>query len=216
MKEIWKKIKGFEDIYEISNKGRIRSLDRIIIKKNGSVFYKKGKILSNRNKNGDYLRVVLRSNIHKKYRSISLHRLVVEHFIGYIPEKHHVHHKDQNKQNNNIENLEIISTKEHYKICKIESPQIVSGMKRYNQIVKPNPILQFDKEMNFISEYPNSKEAERKTGVCSRNILQVANKDEFKPGHIRKQAGGYKWIFKKDYINKISKKEVQQKLSFAS
>lgn len=46
---------------------------------------------------------------------------------------------------------------------------------------------------NFITQYDNAAEASRATGVCARNIKQVAGKEEFCPGHVRKQAGGFIW-----------------------
>lgn len=54
----------------------------------------------------------------------------------------------------------------------------------------------FDKDGNYLASFPNSKIAEEITGVCHRNILQVASKDEYKPGKIRSTAGGFIWKFK--------------------
>ena len=48
----------------------------------------------------------------------------------------------------------------------------------------------------FIEEFANGSDAEKKSGVCRRNILQVANKEEYKKGRTRKQAGGYIWELK--------------------
>ena len=59
-------------------------------------------------------------------------------------------------------------------------------------------IYQYDKDGHFIAEYANSIIASFYTGVCHRNILQVANQDEYKPGMTRKQAGGYVWKFADD------------------
>ena len=57
-------------------------------------------------------------------------------------------------------------------------------------------ILQFSLGGELIGEYRNAEEAGRNTGVCPRNILQVANKEEYKPGKTRRQAGGFVWKFK--------------------
>ena len=145
------------------------------------------------NKNGDYFSVVLRAN--SKVRHCRIHVLVAEAFIGQKPSGYQVHHIDGNKQNNIVENLMYISTKEHYQETLKENPQIVSGMKNYNQNVRPRKILQYDLNGLFIAEYKNSKEAYDKTGVCARNILQVADKTEYKKGKTRKQAGGFVWKF---------------------
>lgn len=51
----------------------------------------------------------------------------------------------------------------------------------------------------FINSYCNAMEASRNTGVCGRNILQVANKEPYNSkGSVRKQAGGYVWKFEKE------------------
>lgn len=183
--EIWKDVIGFEGIYQISNHGRIKSF-----KKN-----KKGQILSNVNKNGDYFSIVLQSG--NKMVSTRIHRLVVEHFIGPIPKGYQVHHIDGNKQNNHVDNLEIISQRTHAILSRIDNPKMIEGMVNYNQNIRPKKIYQYALDGSFIAEYSNSAEASKATGVCSRNILQVANKDEYKPGHIRKQAGGFVWSFEK-------------------
>ena len=72
----------------------------------------------------------------------------------------------------------------------------LSGMNHYNQYERPREILMFDKDGNYLASFPNSKIAEEITGVCHRNILQVASKDEYKPGKIRSTAGGFIWKFK--------------------
>lgn len=67
-------------------------------------------------------------------------------------------------------------------------------MVNYNKYVKTKKILQYTLEGKYIATYNNSKEASQATGVCQRNILQVANKEPFnKKGNIRKQVGGYVW-----------------------
>ena len=91
MKEIWKDIIGFEGIYEISNLGRIRRI-------------KTGRILSTRRSDGWYITVTLYKD--KKRYGKSLHRLVSEAFIpnpDILPE---VNHRDEDKTNNRVDNLE--------------------------------------------------------------------------------------------------------------
>lgn len=156
---------------------------------------KEGYILSEQNKNGWYLTVNLfDSNGFRHTKRI--HRLVAEAFIGEIQRGYHVHHKDGDKQNNFVENLKIVHPVQHRKITEMECPQIITGLNNYNKFERPDRIQQYDLEGHFIAEYANSKIAERYTGVCSRNILQVAKKEEYKPGMVRKQAGGYVWKVK--------------------
>lgn len=184
MEEIWKDIASFEGVYQISNYGRLKSFKK----------YKEGYVLSNTNENGDYLAVILSNG--GKIRHTRIHVLVAEAFIGKIPVGYHVHHKDGNKQNNIVSNIEIIHPKRHRKETVKQKPQIVIGMNNYNKFERPLHILQFDLEGHFIAEYANGEIASHLTGVCQRNILQVAGQEEYKPGKTRKQAGGYVWKFK--------------------
>lgn len=107
MQEIWKDIKGYEKLYQVSNLGRIRSLDRIILQYNGyddgERLYK-GKILKPCIKPNGYSQVGLWKD--KKVKWFIIHRLVAETFIPNPENKPQVNHKDENKQNNNIKNLE--------------------------------------------------------------------------------------------------------------
>lgn len=183
--EIWKDIKGFENIYRVSNYGRLSS------NKRGG-----WRVLSNTNSKGDYLSVVLRGKDNAK--SARIHRLVYEAFIGEIPkgQKFHIHHIDGDKQNNRADNLKLITSKEHHFIHIKNDKSILDGMIKYNKYVKTKKISQFDLNGNFIKTYLNGKDASDATGVCQRNILQVANKEPFnKKGNIRKQAGGFIWRF---------------------
>lgn len=94
--EIWKPIKGFEGLYEVSNMGRIKSLPREIILKQGVIV--KG-----------YLGVCLYKN--KKGHSKRVHRLVAQAFLDDFDKYESVNHKDGNKQNNCVSNLEMVTAK---------------------------------------------------------------------------------------------------------
>jgi len=188
-KELWKPVKGFESVYQISNHGRLKSFKSD----------KKGRILSNVNKKGGYLSVVLKNGSCKKYTRI--HRLVAEHFIKNPLNKKEVNHKDLNKQNNHYKNLEWVTPKENMKHAIKNNSNITKGIINYNKYIKPRKIIQLNKNLEFINVFNNAKEANEKTSVCARNILQVANKTEYKQGKTRKQAGGFVWVFEADYEN---------------
>ena len=180
--EIWKDVPEFEGIYQISSFGKLKSF-----KKDPD-----GRILSNVNKKGGYLSVVLKSGTKTKYTRI--HNLMVLVFweikTTYLI---HVHHMDENKQNNRLDNFEILTSHDHHLISIQNNSNAIDGMVHYNKYVRPIPILQFDLSGNFIEEFKNGKDASLATGVCHRNIMQVACKTEYKPGMTRKQAGGYVW-----------------------
>lgn len=185
MNEFWKDVVGFEGLYQVSNLGRLKSF-----KSN-----KSGRVLRNVNKTGGYININL---IRKgKFRSVKLHILVAETFLGKKPFKGaEVNHRDLNKQNNCASNLEWVTRSENVAHAIKHHPNMLKGMINYNQNIRPVPILQFDMGLNLIGEYKNSTEAATSTGVCRRNILQVASKDEYMPGLTRKQAGGFIWKFK--------------------
>ena len=189
MKEIWKDISGFEGIYQISNKGRLKSFKADA----------EGYILSQVNKTGHYLSVVLCCK-GKDDRYTRIHRLVAEAFLLNPHNKSQINHKDLNKQNNHIDNLEWVTAKENVNHAIIWKPEYLKGMVNYNKFVRPKMILQISLEGEILAAYPNSIDAQNDTGVCYRNILQVASHDEYKPGKTRRQAGGYIWKFEEDLL----------------
>lgn len=103
-KEIWRDVVGYENLYQTSNLGRARSLDRWVKSKSGSVRLCKGKILKPGTTKDGYLKVCLCKNGKKK--NFRVHRLVAEAFIPNPYNLPEVNHKDENKLNNNAENLE--------------------------------------------------------------------------------------------------------------
>lgn len=99
--EEWKDIKGYEGLYQISDNGNVRSLDRIVHTVNK--YLQKGTILKTID-NGRYLFVTLRKEGRKEIKYI--HRMVAEAFVPNPLSLNEVNHKDENKHNNNASNLE--------------------------------------------------------------------------------------------------------------
>lgn len=182
--ELWKEIKGFEGVYSVSNYGRIKSFKKS----------KEGFILSNVNKNGGYLSIVLSKGENIKYTRC--HRLVAEYFLQKIEGKTQVNHKDFDKQNNHYLNLEWVTPKENIKHLIDSGKDFTSEMIYNNRFIRPKKIIQKSLNGDFIALYQNAKEANFYSGVCQRNILQVASKTEYKTGKTRSQAGGFIWEFK--------------------
>lgn len=113
MKEVWKDIKGYEGLYQISNLGNVKSLDRKVNAKNNKKRLIKGTFLKLRFNNRNYNIVSLYKNNIQEVRFI--HRLVAETFIPNPENKPEVNHIDGDKQNNKIDNLEWCTRTENNK-----------------------------------------------------------------------------------------------------
>lgn len=204
MKEIWKDVVGYEGLYQISSFGRLKHFSTRF----------GWNILKNTNKKGWYFNVVLRSK--NGNRSVKLHRLVAEAFIPNPENKREINHIDLNKQNNRVENLEWCSHKEniqHYiKLAYPEKTDRPINRKRKNKSIKKNnnipqvvvnrriyhsrKVLQYSMNGEFLNLFESAKSASKITGVCLRNIHQVASKEPFNSkGAVRKQAGGFIWKY---------------------
>ena len=109
IEEIWKPVIGYEGLYEVSNTGRVRSLDMYV--KNGHCSYRlhKGKVLSPSKNTDGYLQVGLCCN--GKYKKCLVHRLVSQAFLPNPDNLPEVNHKDEDKTNNRVENLEFCDRK---------------------------------------------------------------------------------------------------------
>ena len=106
--EIWKEIKGYEGLYEVSSEGRVRSLDKWV---KGKVLYlKKGKVLKESYSDG-YPQVVLTKDERRK--SYKVHRLVAESFIDNPNNLPCIDHINTIRTDNRIDNLRWVSYKEN-------------------------------------------------------------------------------------------------------
>lgn len=101
-KEIWRPIPDFPD-YEVSNLGRVKSLDRFINQKCNSKALRKGKVLKQHKNRDGYLVVPLTKN--NKSKNFLVHRLVAKTFIINPQNMREINHIDGNKENNNVNNL---------------------------------------------------------------------------------------------------------------
>lgn len=169
MEEIWKDVKDYEGLYQVSSIGRIKSLPR-----NGTI--NKERILKCTVDKDGYLKVNLsKNNIQRK---IIVHRLVAMAFISNPYNYPQVNHIDGNKQNNEATNLEWVSNKENiqhaYKIGLITHEKITKNLKHYSEIGKKNPksvqVVQYDLNGNFIKEWGSVNQIQKELGYHSQNI----------------------------------------------
>lgn len=113
MLEEWKDISGFEGQYQVSNLGRVRSLDRWVRAVSGGCYKISGQLMRAADNGSGYLFVVMCK--HSKYTQRLVHRLVAEAFIPNPENKRTVNHKDGNRQNNYVDNLEWATSSENNK-----------------------------------------------------------------------------------------------------
>lgn len=175
MKEIWKDIKDYEGLYQISNFGRVKSIR-----------FGKERILKPGTNGKGYLYVGLWKN--GKVKNFRIHRLVAEAFLEIPEELKHlkgthylqVNHKDENKQNNNVENLEWCT----------HSYNINFGT-RNERVAKKcsKPVVQYTLDGVFVREWPSTMQAEREGGFNQAHIWMCCKGK-------RKKHKGFIWKYK--------------------
>lgn len=104
MEEIWKAVSGYEGIYEVSNIGNVRSLDRITLRNDGVEIKTKGKVLTRTLNQDGYPTVHLSRNGFSE--RVTVHVLVARAFVGNPLGLKEVNHKDFDRTNSNADNLE--------------------------------------------------------------------------------------------------------------
>ena len=191
MEEIWKDIEGYEGKYEVSNLGRVRSLDYTIMQPNAHdrhlqpITYK-GKMIKPHEQNSGYLQIGLRDENGK--RQFLVHRLVAVAFIPNPDNLPDINHKDENRHNNHADNLEWCTKK--YNVNYGNARQHLSDTHRNH----PNlsmPVEQLSKNGEVLKEYQSANEASRQTGISLSGITRCCNGEK----HY-KSAGGYRWRYK--------------------
>ena len=165
MNEIWKDAKGYEGFYQVSNLGRVKS-----------VGHKSGiRIMKGRKLHSGYLLMDLWKDGHKSY--VLVHRLVAETFIPNPFGKTTVNHKDGNKLNNSIYNLEWNTLSENIRHA------FTNGL---NHAVGKKKIVQKNKNGDVVKVWDSIKEAARNMNVCTSSLRACCRNSSYT---IR----GYKW-----------------------
>lgn len=166
--EIWKWIKDYEGFYQISNFGRAKSFNPR---------YTKPRILTPvLHKNG-YLHICLRRN--SKSKNFSIHRLVAEAFIPNPENKLTVNHKDGNKFNNCVENLEWATSSENSRHA-IEIGIQKVGEERFGAKLTEDQVREIRKIYIRGNEEYGAPALARKYGVHSGTIYNVLHGNNYK------------------------------------
>jgi len=178
MAEVWKDVKGYEGLYQVSNLGRVKSLERTVTAKNGSKRTIRQRILKPKTERNGYLRVILCKGNGKK-KTLKVHRLVCEAFHENPENKPCVNHIDENKANNTASNLEWCSYKENNN----------HGTRNERRAkAQSKTVGQYTRDGKLIKVWQSTNEVERQLGFEHSAISAVARGN-------RKTAYGYIWKY---------------------
>ena len=155
----WKEIKGHDGAYLIGS--------------NGKVFNQRtGKYLKPIKGSNGYYHVTL---CYGKKEDCMIHRLVAEAFLPNADNLPQVNHKDENKLNNSVENLEWCTAKYNVNYGK-------------GALQRNSPVLQIDSAGNVVRQWNSIKEASEELGIKAQGISRVCRKG-------RKTSGGFRWAY---------------------
>ena len=175
--EIWKVIPNYEN-YEASNFGRIRSIDRVVKRDRYTTRKIKGKILQQFAKNSGYLQVNLSKN--SKIETKTVHRLVAITFLENTNNYTDINHKDENKHNNNVSNLEW---------CNYEYNNTYKDIHlRRNKDNTTRKVIQYDLDMNEIKRWNTITDASKEFNTNIANIIKCCKGE-------RNHCCGFKWRY---------------------
>ena len=179
MKEIWKDIAGYEGLYEVSNFGSVRSIDRYVPHKTFGKKFCKGHMMATHINNAGYVTVNLcKCNM---YRSFDIHRLVAIAFLDNpygLPEVNHI---DENKKNNHVENLEWVTKSENN----------LYGTKRERHAAQiKRAVLQYSTDGQLINEWESPTDAEISISGKATGAISHCAKGKTKTAY------GYVWRYK--------------------
>ena len=168
--EQWKAIAGYDGLYEVSDLGRVKSLN---YNHTGTE-----KILKPWKNTNGYLQVGIRKYGQRKF--LLVHRLVAEAFIPNSQGLDTVNHKDEDKTNNTVSNLEWMSMKDNINYG-THNKRVAESLSKKVQM--------FDKSTGeLLATFPSTNEAERVAGIYHGHISGCCNGK-------RKSAGGYVWKY---------------------
>ncbi len=174
MEEIWKNIEGYGGTFQVSNLGRVKTFNYM---NSGTE-----RVLKPKKHNKGYLQIQLIKG--RKNKTFTIHRLVAEAFIPNPDKLPYVNHKDENKQNNNVNNLEWCSSSYNA----LYSMNLHPDRKR-----KPTyyqKINQLDLNGNVVRTWENARSIFIQTGMSDWSIAECCRGK-------RHTAYGYKWQYAK-------------------
>ena len=174
MNEIWKDIEGYQG-YQVSNLGRLRSVNRTILA-GGKARQYRGKILKPRITPRGYLQVCF-----SEHPNLYVHRAVAKAFVPGYFEGAQVNHIDENRQNNIFDNLEWVTAKEN-----INHGNCIKKIQKDKEEKYGCKVEQYTIDGILIAQYPSIRSASRAIGAGRKNIKTALNTHHTVKGYLFK------------------------------
>jgi Tol biopolymer transport system component len=181
--EVWKDIKNYEGLYQVSNFGNVKSLDRIVNKPSGVSYIRKGKICKQSKSNLGYMTIGFTVNNQKINKYV--HRLVAEAFITNTSNYPQVNHIDCDKTNNRINNLEWCTNSQNHihasknGLNKFHLYRVAySGEQNTNSLLKKEQVLEI--RQKYIPYKYSAKKLSKEYNVSESCITHILNNTSWK------------------------------------
>ena len=181
--EVWRDIQGYEGLYQVSNKGRVKSVERY----DSLGRAVKERILYQHKEKKGYMRVSLSKFGIQSY--FKVHRLVANAFIENHDKLPQINHIDEDKCNNTVSNLEWC-TNQYNSSYGTRVDRILSS-RGQSRKQKPNgrrKISQYTRDGVLLKTWDNAKEVKKSIGIDNGDIAKCCK-------GIYKQVGGYRWKY---------------------
>lgn len=180
--EIWKDIDGYEGLYQISSYGRVRSVEREVVYKNGRKHFYKSQIIKPHITAWGYLQVGL--HCEDNFKNGRIHRLVAEAFIPNPDNLPQVNHKNEDKTDNRVENLEWCTAKYNTNYGTARQRMIE---KKINSTSRSKQVKQYTLDGQLVKSWESLHE-------CQRNGYNHSHVSRCCRG-IYKQYKGFIWRY---------------------
>ena len=191
MQEIWKDVVDYEGYYQVSNLGNVRSVDMWFERDVKNMRFRKSQMLSGCVNGNGYILVVLFK--HGVGKNFNVHRLVADAFIPNPENLPQINHIDGDKINNFVDNLEWVDQRENQ--LHAFRTGLQTAYRSYDCKLSMT-VIQMNMNYMYLREYGSTMDAERDTGIANGNISGCCRGE-------KKSAGGYRWMYKKDYEKKF-------------